>query len=456
MARGLISGTTLGFYRPWEQAGKAGAPELISSIAAGAIPYTGLARGVGLGVAGLGRFAPKLLAAGVPARQAAQNIATLKPWHAALSSRGRILTTGGAMAGMSGLPELWSDQPKTTTERLTGAALSAGLGMATEGALQRLFRVPGAARAATAGLGAHPTVTQQPLEWLERPLREEYAAVIGRLQARRVDVQQAAAQATEGILDKKSFKVIQKGFRKQIKDIDDRIEELTKRAADQGGISLGSQVEEMGLPLGQDVIEGVTRPAWSVTPPVAARAAEAQVWAGLSNRDLKAFLKDRGTTVSENTPRERMVQLLTQKALPPLTGGMPTRRSILPGVNVSVPTIAEGTKKLIPGLAPTLGGGVLPYTRISPPPELAKKFGLGIGVTEVDPITKMIVNPDSWVRKAKNILKSDPTGIDPELLGPGIYMVRNAKGKLLPRDIRLASDIANDSMFPSLADIICR
>lgn len=411
---------------------------------------------MGMGVAALGRFAPKLLAKGVTSPQAIRSLLKFQPRHTGLSAPGRVLTTGGAMGAMAGLEELSAQEPRTTTERLTSVALSAGLGMATEGLLQRLFRGVAPSRAPTVPLGAQPSITQQPMQWLERPLREEYDATLARLQARRADIVTMASQATEGVLDKRRFKEIQGSFRKQVRDIDKRIEELTKRAAEQGGLALGGPVIERGLPLGEDVIEGIQRPAWAVTPPgVQAGRVSADAFAGMTDQDLRVFLKQRGFTIGEDVPRERLIQMLTQKALPPPTGEMPTRRSILPGVNVT-PTVAAGARKLIPGVAPTSGGGVLPYTLISPPPELAKKFGLGIGVTEVDPKTKLLVNPDSWYRKAKNVLKADPTGIDPDLLGPGIYMVRNAQGRLLPRDIRLAAEIADDSMFPSLADLICR
>ena len=435
VARGLISGGTLGFYRPWEAAGRGGLPETVASIAAGIIPYGGLARLTGLGVAGLGRLAPKLLAEGVPAAQALRGVATMKPLHTMLSSRGRLATAGGAMAGLSALPELWSEQPKTMQERLTGAALSAGLGMATEGLAQRFFRGGAPSRTPTGALGDYPTATKQPMEWLGRPIREEYEASLARLQARRADVVSAAQQATEGILDKKRFREIQKGFRKQIRDI-----------------------EEMGLPLGQDVIEGIQRPGWVVPPPLIESTyqpgAAARRLVGLTDQDLRRFLHQRGITVGEDVPRERLIEMLTQRAIPAQTGGMPIRR--VPGINVAVPTVAEGVKTVLRGVAPTPSGGILPYTKLTPPPELTRKFGVGIGVTEIDPQTKMIVNPESWTRKMRNILKSDPTGVDPDLLGPGMYMIRNAKGRVLPRDLRLAADIANDSMYPSLADVICR
>ena len=455
--RGLTSGATLGFVRPFEQAGKGGFPETLANIAGGVLPFLGIQAPMGLGAAALGRFVPKLLAKGVTSPQAIENLLKFKPRHTGLSATGRVLTTGGTMGAMAGLEGASATEPKTATERLTDVALSAGLGMATEGLLQRLFRGVAPSRGPTAPLGEHPSITQQPMQWLERPLREEYQATLGRLQARRTEIVNMAGQATEGVLDKRRFKEIQGSFRKQVGDIDKRIEELTKRAAEQGGLSLGGPLIERGLPLGEDVVEGVQRPAWAVTPPGAEVAqGPADAFAGMTSQDLRAFLKQRGFTIGEDVPRGRLIQMITQKALPPPSGMMPTRSSILPGVNVSTPTVMAGTRSLIHGIAPTSGGGILPYTKISPPPELAKKFGIGIGVTEIDPQTKMLVNPDSWYRKAKNVLKAEPTGIDPELLGPGIYMVRNAQGRLLPRDLRLAADIANDSMFPSLADLVCR
>ena len=152
LARGLVSGLTLGGFRPFKEAGPGGIPETVGSLVGGGVSFVPLFRAGGLAAAGLGRVAPRLLAEGVSAGQAARRIASptdaylrFRPVTETLSSGltgGQALAAGLAVGGPSLLGEAIEEEPRTVGERLRSALLGGGLAALGQGWLSRRFRPP--------------------------------------------------------------------------------------------------------------------------------------------------------------------------------------------------------------------------------------------------------------------------------------------------------------------------
>ena len=131
LTRGAISGLTLGMARPYAEAGAGGLPETLANLAGGLVGFAAPLRLAGVGVAGLGRIAPKLLAAApevgrlAAANEAMRKIAlspnlykgTLEPLSPGLTG-GRGAAMGLATAGAALAPEMGEAEPRTLSERL--------------------------------------------------------------------------------------------------------------------------------------------------------------------------------------------------------------------------------------------------------------------------------------------------------------------------------------------------
>lgn len=483
VARGLISGATFGALHPYANAGPGGLPEGLSYLAGAGLGFIPLARGAGMGVAALGKLAPRLLAEGVPAAQAVSRLATgLRPWES-LSGSGRLLAMGGAGAAATELPEAFGSEPRTPLQRLGGAALGFGLGAAGEGLLGQIGARREALRAAVEG-SATPSVGQRAIQvGFDTPLAQEYGATIAKLQDRLTTLQskipELKVQATDVEASPLYRRDARKLLRRQQKEIEStqaQIDALTERmrkmnvdVTGQGILPLSGSVPLQSYPdrFGRKFVGLIQQPTEGSQAQAAATEAgqmslpfeqgfppsppafskiRPEIQA-MSPQDLKSQLAVRGIPATNMTP-DRMREVLNEYF---------TREGMqLSGQNPSTFYTPSEFESTVTQTSPTYRGTLYrdPTTgRVVTTPE--KALLSPPGLTPLDPDRFYIANPNQWLPRMRALLRGEPTGIDPVPLKNGIMLIRNAKANIIPAGTQAAARLVDNSVFPDITNMVC-
>lgn len=140
LVRGFTSGLTFGAVKPYKEELVGGIPETLANLAGALVGFVPVVRGAGLGITAAGKIFPSLLArtgsgaARLGVGEAAQKILspTFYPYPKALSSGGRMAMFGAATGGGALAEGLLSDEPQSSADLLTSAAIGAGLGIGGE------------------------------------------------------------------------------------------------------------------------------------------------------------------------------------------------------------------------------------------------------------------------------------------------------------------------------------